>query len=107
MKKIALAVLALTFLVSINSCKKCFQCTNECVECRITVGGNVFRDVICRDTFNTVAEYNAAIAADTGLGYVCTPTTPTYDYEFCVNNPGKDSYPAYFNKGNKVTCNEK
>ena len=107
MKKIIVILIPMALLLLANSCKKCFHCTNECVQCSITVGGNVFRETLCRDSFNTVAQYNEAIAADTGLGYVCVPTTPTYDYEFCTNQAGKEPYPSYFNKGNKVTCNEK
>lgn len=107
MKNIKVVLVSVALLLLANSCKKCFQCTNECVKCSITVGSNVFTDVICRDTFNTVAQYEAAIAADTGLGYVCTSTAPTYDYDFCTNQAGKEPYPSYFNKGNKVTCNEK
>ncbi len=107
MKKILFVLLPLTAMLLASSCKKCFQCTNECVQCNITVGGNVFSETLCRDSFNTVAQYNAAIAADTGLGYVCSATTPTYDYQFCTNQAGKEPYPSYFNKGNKVTCHEK
>ena len=107
MKKIFLALVVVSVALNIVGCKKCFHCTNECVQCSVTVGSNNFNHLLCRDSFNTVAQYNAAIAADTGLGYVCSPTTPTYDYDFCVNKPGEESYPSYFNKGNKVTCNEK
>ncbi|MFN8323021.1 MAG: hypothetical protein U0T74_10220 [Chitinophagales bacterium] len=107
MKKYFSLLLLGSLLLAINSCKKCFHCFNDCVQCTITVNSNVFSHVVCRDSFNTVTEYNNAISADTGLGYICLPTASTYDYDFCVNQPGEESYLNYFNKGKKVTCNEK
>jgi hypothetical protein len=71
------------------------------------VNSHVFTHVLCKDSFNTASQYNAAIAADTSIGYTCTATAPTYDYDFCTNQPGKDSYLNYYNKGKKVTCDEK
>lgn len=62
---------------------------------------------LCVDSFGTKSEYDAAITADTSVGYVCNATTPTYDYDFCVNQPGEKSYPGYFNRGQRATCDEK
>lgn len=100
-------LLLLLFVLGEMGCKKCFHCYNQCVQCSITVNANVFSHVLCRDSFNTVAEYNNAIAIDTGFGYSCLSSAPTYDYDFCVNQSGEESYLNYFNKGKKVTCDEK
>lgn len=107
MKQYSLILFLLAIVLSVGSCKKCFHCVNECVQCSITVNSNIFSHVVCRDSFNTVSEYDNALAADTGLGYICTSTAPTYNYDFCVNQSGEESYLNYFNKGKKVTCNEK
>lgn len=107
MKKLIFPTLLIGILVISGGCKKCYRCYNECVQCTITVNANTFSHVLCKDSFNTAEQYQAAIAADTGLGYTCLTTAPTYDYDFCTNQPGKDSYLTYYNKGNKVTCDEK
>ncbi|MFN8298573.1 MAG: hypothetical protein U0T75_05655 [Chitinophagales bacterium] len=108
MKKLAAVTLIFTLLtIAFSSCKKCFTCHNTCVQCSITVGSNNFSHTLCRDSFNTEAEYNAAIATDTAAGYTCGSTAPTYSYDYCVNQPGEESYQNYFNKGKKVTCDEK
>lgn len=105
-KKILLVIFFVGILFS-QGCKKCFRCYNECVQCSIVVNSHTFSHVLCKDSFNTTQQYEAAIAADTALGYTCYAAAPTYDYDFCVNQPGKESYLNYYNKGKKVTCNEK
>ena len=77
------------------------------MQCSITVNTNTFSHVLCRDSFNTENQFNAAISVDTGLGYTCAATAPTYQYDFCSNQAGEDSYPNYFNKGKRVTCDPK
>lgn len=106
MKKLILLAPVL-LLAAISSCKKCYTCTNECVQCAITVNSNTFSHVLCKDSFATTADYNAAISADTGLGYICNSIAPTYTYDFCVNKPGEENYINYFNRGNRLTCTEK
>jgi hypothetical protein len=107
MKKLILPAFIVTVLLFSAGCKKCYRCFNECVQCTVVVNNNTFGHVLCQDSFNTPEQYQAAIAADTGLGYTCVSTASTYDYDFCTNEPGKDSYLNYYNKGKKVTCNEK
>ena len=104
MKKILF--LASLFVVIIYSagCKKCYTCQNSCVQCLATYSGHTFSQVLCRDSFGTDAQYNAAIAADTSIGYTCTATTPTYKYDFCVNKPGEEDYPSYFDHGGRAPC---
>jgi hypothetical protein len=62
---------------------------------------------LCRDSFNTESHFNTAISFDTSHGYICTATSPTYTHDFCVNKAGEETYPDYFNKGNKIKCDEK
>lgn len=107
MKKLLLAFFVLSIALSISSCKKCFHCYNACTLCAINISGLTFTNTYCVDSFNSAAEYNAAIAYDTTIGYTCAATTPSYNYDFCVNQPGAETYPNYFNKGNKATCDEK
>ncbi|MCW5908917.1 MAG: hypothetical protein KIS94_13720 [Chitinophagales bacterium] len=107
MKKLILPFIVLVVMAFSQSCKKCFRCYNECVQCNIVVNNHTFGHVLCKDSFNTTQQYEAAISADTSLGYTCFATAPTYNYEFCVNQPGKESYLNYYNKGKKVTCDEK
>jgi hypothetical protein len=95
------------FLLSSSACKKCFHCYNECVQCIHTDSLQTLARTLCRDSFNSVALYNAAIAADTASGYICTSTASTYTYDFCVNKAGEETYPDYYNKGNKIKCDEK
>ena len=107
MKKLLLAFFVYAIALSISSCKKCFHCYNACTLCAITVSSHTFTETFCVDSFNTTAEYNAAIAHDTSIGYACAATTPSYSYDFCVNQPGEEQYPNYFNKGKRATCDEK
>ena len=85
-------------------CKKCYTCQNTCLKCVATYGNHVFTQVLCRDSFNTDADYNAAFTKDTAFGYICTATTPTYTYNFCVNKPGGEDYTAYFDHGGRAPC---
>lgn len=107
MKNLLLALIAVTFIISFSACKKCFHCYNSCQQCVITINNRNFYETLCVDSFNSKAEFDAAIAADTALGYVCGPTASTYDYEYCTNQPGKDSYLNYYTKGGRATCEEK
>lgn len=107
MKYFTLSICILLFAVYLTGCKKCFHCTNSCQQCAITINSHTFTQTLCVDSFNSVTEYNAAIAHDTAIGYTCAATNPTYSYDFCVNQPGEKTYPDYFNRGNKATCNEK
>jgi hypothetical protein len=96
-----------TFILSSAGCKQCFHCYNECVTCLYTDSVQTLSHTLCRDSFNTVSHYQSVIANDTSNGYVCTKSAPTYTYDFCVNKAGKENYPDYFNKGNKIKCDEK
>ncbi len=102
---ILLSSLALLFFIS--GCKKCYHCYNTCQQCTRIVNGHAFSETLCIDSFGSKAEYEAAITADTSIGYTCTTTAPTYNYDFCSNQPGKETYPNYFNQGNRSTCDEK
>ncbi len=104
MKK-ALFLLSLFAVVIYSAgCKKCYTCQNTCVQCIATYHSHVFSQVICRDSFGTDAQYYAAIAADTMLGYTCTAGASTYKYDFCVNKPGEESYTSYFDHGGRSPC---
>ncbi|HRG90807.1 MAG TPA: hypothetical protein PLW44_17415 [Chitinophagales bacterium] len=107
MKKLLVALSALTLIISFSACKKCFRCYNDCQQCILTINNRNFYKTLCSDSFNTRSEYNAALAADSAYGYVCAPTSPTYDYDYCTNQPGKDSYTDYFTKGGRATCDAK
>jgi hypothetical protein len=107
MKRFFAGLCFLTLVISFSACKKCFHCYNACVACTRTVGGHDFSHTLCVDSFPSQNEYQAAIAQDTTIGYTCVSTTPTYDYDFCVNQPGEKSYPSYFNRGQRATCDEK
>lgn len=107
MKNLLILVFALGTMVLINSCKKCYTCQNECVQCALTINSHTFTHVLCKDSFSTDATYQQAISADTAQGYTCTGTNPTYSEDYCVNKPGDESYINYYNKGKRVTCNEK
>ncbi len=107
MRKTFLALFAVLLLLFAGSCKKCFTCANECVRCSQTLNGHEFSHTLCKDSFNTDAQFAAAISADSAIGFVCSPTTPTYSRDFCVNKPGEEDYPNYFNKGQKIDCREK
>ncbi len=107
MKHYLFAFCLLLFAFYLSGCKKCFHCYNACTLCAITISGHTFTETYCVDSFTSAAEYNAAIAHDTAIGYTCGATTPSYSYDFCVNQPGEETYPNYFNKGNRATCDEK
>lgn len=85
-------------------CKKCYTCKNTCVQCVATFGGHTFSQVLCQDSFTSAFAYDSAYAADTSQGYICTPTNPTYVYNFCVNKPGEEDYPAYYDHGGRAPC---
>jgi hypothetical protein len=107
MKKLFVALCALSLIISFSACKKCFRCYNTCQQCVLTINNHNFYKTLCTDSFGTKAEYEAAITYDTSHGYICAPTTPTYDYDYCTNQPGKDSYLDYFTKGGRATCDAK
>lgn len=106
-RKFLFSLIALLGLVTFESCKKCFHCHNDCVLCTTTVNNQLFADTLCNDDFNTPQQFADAIANDTAAGFTCNTMPSTYSYEFCVNNPGAEEYPNYFNKGKKVKCDEK
>lgn len=111
MKKALLAAFALTMIVSIYGCKKCYTCKNECTNCAIVVNGNTFQRTYCStDTAyanTTISAYRADVAADSASGYTCTVITSTYEDDYCTNKPGEDPYKTYYNAGGKVFCSEK
>lgn len=110
MKNVLLACLALTLMVTLYSCKKCFTCTNECTRCAIVVNQHTFERTYCTtDTpsTNTMSTYRAKIAADSANGYTCTVVNATYSDDYCTNKPGEDPYKTYYNAGGKITCIEK
>jgi hypothetical protein len=88
-------------------CKKCYSCQNSCKLCTLTISNHAFTQTICRDSFATEASYQAALAADSADGYVCTATSPTYSRDYCVNQPGDKSYLDYYNQGGRATCTPK
>ena len=107
MKHLFFAFCLLAVAFSFSACKKCFHCYNSCQQCAVTINSHVFTKTLCVDSFASKAEFDAAIAHDTTIGYVCAATAPTYDYNFCVNQPGEKSYPSYFDRGQRATCDEK
>ena len=107
MKKFLFFISLFCAVIYWSGCKKCFTCQNVCQQCSRTISSHVFLITLCRDSFSTDAAFNAAIAADTTQGYSCYSISPTYHEDFCVNKPGESSYPDYYNKGGRVTCNPK
>ncbi|MES2620726.1 MAG: hypothetical protein V4615_07735 [Bacteroidota bacterium] len=107
MKKILFMICIPSFLVLTPGCKKCFHCYNECVLCSLSDSTQIFTHTLCNDSFSNQLQYQAAISSDTSIGYSCVAAASTYTYDFCVNNPGKETYSDYFNKGNKIKCDEK
>ena len=104
MKKTLLLLSLFAVIIYSAGCKKCYTCQNTCMQCIATYNSHVFSQVICRDSFGTDAEYYAAIAHDTVLGYTCTAGASTYKYDFCVNKPGEESYTSYFDHGGRAPC---
>ena len=108
MKKLTVLLFIVGFVaVMLNSCKKCYTCTNTCTQCAITINNHTFTNQYCRDSFDTDNAYQAAVSHDTANGYTCASAPSTYKYDFCVNKPGDEQYQNYFNQGKKSTCNEK
>jgi hypothetical protein len=107
MKKFFPLLFLFLILLFAAGCKKCFKCYNECVLCSKTVNSHTFLDTLCNDSYNNLPEFETAITFDTATGYVCNEMPSTYSYDFCVNKPGEEDYPNYFNKGKKVKCDEK
>jgi hypothetical protein len=107
MNKFLFVILLFAVVIYSAGCKKCYTCQNSCLQCVATYNGHVFSQVLCRDSFSTDAAYNAAVANDTSLGYVCSATAPTYVYHFCVNKPGEANYPGYFDHGGRAPCTAK
>lgn len=104
----ALFMLSVSIFILLSpGCKKCFHCHNECVSCLYNDSIQILSHTLCKDSFNTQSHFDAAISTDTASGYICTSTSPTYTYDFCVNKAGEETYPDYFNKGNKIKCDEK
>ena len=97
----------INFLVVSEGCKQCFHCYNECVQCTYTDSLQMLTHVLCKDSFDSPAQYFTAVSADTSNGYICASAFPTYTHNFCVNKPGEDNYPDYYNKGKKINCDEK
>lgn len=96
-----------TVMLSFSACKKCYHCYNSCQQCSIVINSHTFTNTYCVDSFATKAQFDAAISADTAIGYTCAETAPTYEFDYCANQAGKESYLNYFNKSNRATCNEK
>lgn len=107
MKKIVPIVFLGVLAVCANSCKKCFRCYNECTTCTIVINANSFSKTICSDSFSTANAYQSAISADTAAGYTCLSSSPSYNREFCTNEPGEESYQNYYNQGKRVVCEPK
>ena len=103
-KKILLLASLFAVIIYSAGCKKCYTCQNTCVLCSATYNGHTTTQVLCRDSFGTDAQYNAAVATDTGFGFVCTATASTYKYDFCVNKPGEEDYTSYFDHGGRAPC---
>ena len=104
MNKMLFIVSLIVVVIYSMGCKKCYTCKNTCVQCTATFSGHVFSQMLCQDSFNTVAAYDSAFAADTSIGYICVATAPTYVYNFCVNKPGEEDYPAYYDHGGRAPC---
>lgn len=104
MKKLFFIASVFAVVLYCAGCKKCYTCKNECIQCVATYNGHVFSQVLCRDSFNSDAAYNAAMVHDTTLGYTCSATAPTYSYDFCVNKPGEENYTSYFDHGGRAPC---
>ena len=104
MYKMLFVVSLFAVVIYSMGCKKCYTCKNSCVMCTYTYSGHTFSQVLCQDSFNTVAAYDSAYVADTLNGYKCISTAPTYVYNFCVNKPGEEDYPAYYDHGGRAPC---
>ena len=91
-----------------GGCKKCYQCQDTCKKCVLMDSTFIVAtQVICTDSFSSIPAFNAAIAADSALGYVCTATTPSYNKNFCSNKPGDQDYLNYYNQGGTAVCTAK
>lgn len=106
-KLLTLVFLSVTAMCILPSCKKCYNCYNDCVQCSITVGSNSFSQVLCSDSFDNQANYQAAITASQSAGYTCSKTESTYSFNYCISKDGDEFYQNYFNKNKRVTCDEK
>jgi hypothetical protein len=99
----------LTFLALYSGgCKKCYQCQDTCKKCVLT--DSIFvvsTKVVCSDSFSSIPAFDAAIAADSALGYVCTATASAHNKNFCSNKPGNQDYLNYYNEGGTANCTAK
>ena len=90
-------VLPIIFFVSTlywTGCKKCYQCHDTCKKCVLM--DSIFivsTQVICTDSFSSISAFNAAVSADSAMGYVCTATTSAYNKSFCSNKPSRPGLP--------------
>jgi hypothetical protein len=89
------------------SCKKCYTCTNTCQLCAYQdSAGAAVQFTLCQDSFASNQQFQAAIAADSALGFVCRAAASTYNESFCTNKPGEAYFPGYYNRGGRVNCVE-
>ncbi|MCS6935717.1 MAG: hypothetical protein NZM35_11315 [Chitinophagales bacterium] len=77
------------------------------MNCSIKVGNNTFTQLLCSDSFENKNSYQAAITAAKGAGFNCSQTEPTYSFRYCISKEGDEFYQQYFNKNQRVTCEEK
>mgnify|MGYP003353167433 CR=1 FL=1 len=101
MKKNLLLLFIPLCLVFFNSCKKCFSCHNECIQCIYADSLHTFTHTLCKDSFANDVLFQAAVNNDSTAGFACLATAPTYTYDFCSNQPGEQTYTNYFNKGKR------
>lgn len=73
MRKLLYFFFGIALITSINSCKKCNECTLMCQNC--TQSG--FVSTICRTDYYSDAEYQAAVSSTIAGGSTCVTANET------------------------------
>lgn len=104
-RTVFMSVLVLVVAMFFSSCKKCYTCTNTCVSCTFTSGGNVLdTKKLCSDS----TDYSSEKWSLEQAGYVCSAQPSTYSTEFCLYNKSEEErYMEYYEGAGRYTCKAK
>lgn len=102
MKKLLLPFIFFSFIALVCSCKKCYTCTNECIQCNLYQADSIAdRQRFCSDS----SFYESKKSALEAAGYTCIQAPTNYKDDFCANKPGAENYLNYHG-ANRHKCLE-
>ncbi|MBL0309396.1 MAG: hypothetical protein IPP77_06920 [Bacteroidetes bacterium] len=80
--------------------------TNNVIRTYDTTLVNTITNIHCTDDYTnpTREDYLAAIDYEVSIGATCASRSPTYTFNFCIDNSGKKAYPDYFDHGGRAPC---